>query len=449
MPQNTICEPRTEPRPGAPPLHTVGYEPRQQRDTMAGVMSHTVFFSWQSDTPTSEGRNFIQKALETAVANIADDASVEAAVREELTVDKDTKDVPGSPPIFPTILSKIDRASVFVADLTLCATRPDKRLSPNPNVLIEYGWALKSLGYHQILAVMNTAHGEPTRDSLPFDLADLRFPIRYSLPDSAPPSARQRARDQLAKQLEGAIRAILNSHEFKEKLPKEPEPPPFPRKTPKWKRANFRGFDEPLGYDRDPVGPNIRQRAEGRVFLLEGPAMWLRLMPRYSPGRTWLTQEIKRPAVNLAGLPLMEDTQSYAFLQGDDGGGYYSKHGNSQTYSVAYVFNTGEIWIVNSGFGRTKEFAFREDAFTETLDRCARFLESLGCAKPYQWVVGLEGFAGRTLYSSSPPHRPLGACISDLIEREGTYKVGDTAAELLRPFFEAVFDRCGARREAP
>jgi hypothetical protein len=29
---------------------------------------------------------------------------------------------------------------------------------PNPNVLIEYGWALKSLGYKRIVAVMNEAH---------------------------------------------------------------------------------------------------------------------------------------------------------------------------------------------------------------------------------------------------------------------------------------------------
>ncbi len=88
-------------------------------------MSRTVFFSWQSDRSTAEGRNLIEKALDMAVANIANDLTVEEAVREGLRVDKDTKGVPGSPPIFETILDKIDKASVFVADLTFCGTRSD------------------------------------------------------------------------------------------------------------------------------------------------------------------------------------------------------------------------------------------------------------------------------------------------------------------------------------
>ena len=30
-------------------------------------MSHMIFFSWQADTPTRDGRNFIEKALRTAI----------------------------------------------------------------------------------------------------------------------------------------------------------------------------------------------------------------------------------------------------------------------------------------------------------------------------------------------------------------------------------------------
>jgi len=34
-------------------------------------------------------------------------------------------------------------------------------------------------------------------------------------------------------------------------------------------------------------------------------------------------------------------------------------------------------------------------------------------------------------------------CLTDLIEEEGQYQKGDDAAELLRPFFERVFDQWG------
>ena len=96
-------------------------------------------------TAKREGRISSERALERAVGKIGEDTKLEEAVRD-LEVDCDTKGVPGSPPIVDTIFRKIDAATVFVPDLTFVGTRPDGRPSPpNPNVLIEYGWALKSL----------------------------------------------------------------------------------------------------------------------------------------------------------------------------------------------------------------------------------------------------------------------------------------------------------------
>src|SRR4051794_26567008 len=119
-------------------------------------MALTIFFSWQADRSTKEGRNLVERALEAAVGRIGQDAAIEEAIRE-LAVDRDTKGVPGSPPIVETIFKKIDGAAVFVPDLTFVGLRNDGRPSPNPNVLIEYGWALKALGHARILPVMNIA----------------------------------------------------------------------------------------------------------------------------------------------------------------------------------------------------------------------------------------------------------------------------------------------------
>jgi hypothetical protein len=173
-------------------------------------MAATVFFSWQADTPTGAGRNFLRKALEDACAAIASDAGVHEAHRD-LTVDSDTQGVAGHPPIVETIFNKIDAAQVFVADMTLVATRPDGGASPNPNVLIEYGWALKSLTYKQIICVMNTAYGEPTPETLPFDLRHMRWPFRYELAETATAEVRAEQRKILARHLTDAIRACLRA----------------------------------------------------------------------------------------------------------------------------------------------------------------------------------------------------------------------------------------------
>jgi hypothetical protein len=183
-------------------------------------MRTTVFFSGQTDTPTREGRNFIEKALKNAIKELASDTEVEEAIREELEMDKDTLDVPGSPAVVDTILKKIDYATIFLADLTFIGKRPDERPTPNPNVLIEYGWALKSLGLLRMLTVMNTAFGEPTRESMPFDMAHLRFPITYTLAAGSNDEHREAQRNNLEKILGEALKTFFASSEFKATLPK-------------------------------------------------------------------------------------------------------------------------------------------------------------------------------------------------------------------------------------
>src|ERR1700756_5024991 len=98
-------------------------------------MPHTVFFSWQASRKARECRNLIEQALKMALENLAADATLEEAFRDGLELDKDTKNVPGSPPIFTTILGKIDKAAVFVPDLTFVAQRENGDPMPNSNVL--------------------------------------------------------------------------------------------------------------------------------------------------------------------------------------------------------------------------------------------------------------------------------------------------------------------------
>ncbi len=159
-----------------------------------------VFYSWQSDLSNSTNRGFIADALEKAVKSIHGDDSIEV----EPVVDRDTSGVPGSPDIANTIFAKIDQASVFVCDISIINSGSKLRLTPNPNVLIELGYAIKALGSERIIMVMNTAFGAPER--LPFDLR-MRRVTTYHLPEGS--TEKSTERKKLQKTLQAALNIIF------------------------------------------------------------------------------------------------------------------------------------------------------------------------------------------------------------------------------------------------
>ena len=122
-----------------------------------------VFYSWQKDLPNKTNRTVILNALEKAAKRIYQDDSIEV----EPVVDRDTQGVPGSPDIAETIYKKINESQVFVADVSLINGVISQRPTPNPNVLIELGYAVAVLGWERIIAVFNLAYGKP--EQLPAD----------------------------------------------------------------------------------------------------------------------------------------------------------------------------------------------------------------------------------------------------------------------------------------
>ena len=164
----------------------------------------TVFYSWQSDTPGATNRNFILNALEDAARVIAGDDSINV----EPVVDRDTQNVAGSPDIGNTILGKIRGADVVVADVTIINHGSSSgRLMPNPNVLVEVGYALAVHSESRLILVNNTAFGRP--EDLPFDLRQKRVLNYTSAPGTSDRSADRRA---LQSALKSAIGAVLKQH---------------------------------------------------------------------------------------------------------------------------------------------------------------------------------------------------------------------------------------------
>jgi hypothetical protein len=173
-------------------------------------MNRVVFYSWQSDLPNSTNRGFIHVALEKAAKAIAND--------DVPIIDRDTKDVPGAPHIAKTILEKVAASDVVVADVSIIQGEGENRPTPNPNVLIELGYALRALGDSRIVLVMNEAYGGP--EDLPFDLRHRRV-MRYKMPEGV--TERGTERLSLQNELEGAIRAALAGF--------SPTLPPIPSKA--------------------------------------------------------------------------------------------------------------------------------------------------------------------------------------------------------------------------
>ncbi|HUA68309.1 MAG TPA: hypothetical protein VMA13_07150 [Candidatus Saccharimonadales bacterium] len=164
----------------------------------------TVFYAWQSDSPSRDNRNFIEGALEVALRTIQKAGSIQASPR----LDKDTKGITGIPDIANTILEKIHACDAFVADVSFVAKAEgkDTKLIPNPNVMIELGYALSELGWERIIIVLNGATG--TIDDLPFDLKNRRWPFVYEVKQDTNEAARIEAKKGLTKQLQEAIEAI-------------------------------------------------------------------------------------------------------------------------------------------------------------------------------------------------------------------------------------------------
>lgn len=124
-----------------------------------------IFYSWQSDLPKPTNQNGIRKSIRSAI-NIVEDKFSDYRI----DIDEATRNTTGSPNIPQTIFKKISNSDIFICDLTTINTNSQElRKTPNPNVLIELGYAIATLGWERIIMLFNTSFGS-FPDDLPFDI---------------------------------------------------------------------------------------------------------------------------------------------------------------------------------------------------------------------------------------------------------------------------------------
>lgn len=154
-----------------------------------------IFYSWQSDLPNDNNRSLIKSSIEKAVKNLKKKAI-------SISADRDTEGKTGTPDIVETIFNKIDKSDIFIADISTINKDSTTRKTPNPNVLLELGYAAKSIGWERVFCIMNSDYG--TYEDIPFDLRTRRI-FSYS------PSKKDKSdiKNEIAKIIQKMVEALI------------------------------------------------------------------------------------------------------------------------------------------------------------------------------------------------------------------------------------------------
>lgn len=435
-------------------------------------MASSIFYSWQSDLPNSTNRNFLESVLEQSIRAVAADGELAKAERDKgLALDKDTKGVPGIPAIADVIFDKISNCAIFVPDLSFVGTtvdrrqlpnhqdgrpppNPDGRPLPNPDVLIEYGWALSTVGRSQILSIMNTAYGEVSMETLPFDMRHLRHSLQYSLLESATADEKAEVRKKLVREVCRAISEIL-AHIVKTAPLAEPA-----RHTPiasTFNPSTFLEKEEALS----AYGSFGRDRQ--KLLLPDNQHTYLRLMPINvaEPIGSKLANEL----LAQGKVRPLGDTHGGLYQGRNRHGAFMAIHRDASVIGLTQLFLNKELWGIDA-HGIDKEDCIRssdvdfgfisrtylEEAYLVTLSSYLRFCRGgLDLGAPLRMIAGLTGIQG---YRMTPPsgmtldgfNRFGGEAVKDNIEY--TAIIEDLSAkpiEILLPFFEHIRNECGVK----
>lgn len=161
-----------------------------------------IFFCWQDHLEKKLHRFLIRDALNAAIAHVQSELPDSACV---IRLDSDTMDRSGSVNIADTILEKIATATVVVGDVTPVSIESphDRCYYPNPNVMVEIGFASRCVGWSQVVLVLNSAACDPV--DLPFDVRGRRISV-YRCANEAD---RKSAHGQLKIIFQDAIIAVV------------------------------------------------------------------------------------------------------------------------------------------------------------------------------------------------------------------------------------------------
>ena len=181
-------------------------------------MKLKIFFSWQLTTDPKYNKYFIHDCLKRSVKKLKETPELKDV---EFIIQEGISGESGSVQLASKIMDeRIPDCDIFIADLSIInyifpSTIPEEyraimresiKPTPNPNVLLEYGIAYKSIEEERIIGVLNGALGslKEKPDLLPFDIKHLRFPLEYKY--SVDFSEKDKAQSELVSKLTNALK---------------------------------------------------------------------------------------------------------------------------------------------------------------------------------------------------------------------------------------------------
>jgi hypothetical protein len=404
-----------------------------------------VFYAWQSDLLERLNRHLIRAALDFAAQKISDDGRVDVRVR----IDADTEGVLGHVPVTDTILKKIAACNAFVPDLTFVSETVSGKLVCNPNVMLEYGYALHAKSHSVMMAVMNTAYGPA--EKLPFDMGHLRHLIKYELPATAKNAERRAVRKTLTEEFERILRLMMADTGSRSSATA-----PFPEASPTFSPAFFFPRGVSLAIFGEPGEQEYQFEGDGAIYL--------RLFPKFNDaqprlGRVGLrTLAHNRRAINaMATSPRagMAAPNDYGFV-------VIEPLAKTTTKGITQAFLTGELWGINSQVFQTVPIRPRfrgpdesatalgvfsvEKLYTRTLENYASVAGSeMKLRLPFVLEIGAVGLKG--VYLGAPhPEFSQGNYYGPIREPSliRRYELPDASRETLygalRQFFNELYD---------
>ena len=429
-------------------------------------MTFKVFYAWQSGRPNAVCRRFIRQALDAAKIQLENDFEIDDSVRDRLVVDQDTQGIPGSPPIVETILSKIRDCNAFVADLTYTHLDDDKSPAPNPNVLLEYGYALHARGHQRIIGVFNEAYGDP--ENLPFDLRHRRWPIRYRLHEDDSQELRKKQLSTLVPNLVYAIRSIIAVFAESESTALSP--------------TSVSGDDSSSSPDSTPApatdpstlypiiehfpwnAPMVRFSTDETILFRDAPSLFLVLRAR--SGNLALDNGTVLRIAHDSLHPLASsraDGWSYGRTRFGAGAFVSSREESSTALTASHLARNGSLHGIDRYHLRVSSLKPNLRPYIPTgaveevlLVGLENFLSvakhQLHLEPPIDIVVGLEGVqdyrlaVDHTLFDEGFTGRILAENVETQFVIDSYNK---DPFELLLPFFEQIYDAAGRKRPSP
>lgn len=162
-------------------------------------MKINLFYSWQSDLPNNSNRGLIQSCIEISLKEIFNENNNIT----EYKIESDSRDEVGTPDLVSSIFSKIDECDILLADISIINSNSELRKVPNPNVLIELGYASARIGWEKIICLFNKDYGRI--EDLPFDIRS-RKPLLYSTQN------KETDKKNLKKILKIQIQNVIDNH---------------------------------------------------------------------------------------------------------------------------------------------------------------------------------------------------------------------------------------------